>query len=123
MNTDLASKKCVPCEGTEEPFTRAQAEDYLNQINDWELVDPPSRKASEGQALKIRKRFKFGKYMQGIEFINKVAKIAEEEGHHPNMLIGWRQVTINLSTHAIGGLSENDFIMAAKIDKISNGIN
>lgn len=110
MKPDLASKKCVPCEGSEKPFSRAQAEDYLKQISDWELVDEDS--------LKIRKRFKFGKYMQGMEFINKVAKIAEEEGHHPNMLIGWRQVTINLSTHAIGGLSENDFILAAKIDKL-----
>ncbi len=112
---DLASKKCVPCEGTDTPFSRAQAEEYLKRVNDWKLV-------KEG-ALKIHKKFKFGKYLDGIDFVNKVAKIAEEEGHHPDMLVGWRWATVDLMTHAIGRLSENDFIMAAKIDKISNDIN
>ncbi len=109
---DLARKKCVPCEGHETPFSRAQAEEYLKQVDGWELVD-------EGK-LKIRKKFKFATYLDGIDFVNKVAKIAERESHHPDLLVGWRCVTVDLTTHAIGGLFENDFILAAKIDKLAD---
>lgn len=107
---DLASKKCLPCEGGEPPLTMAQAQDYLKEVNNWELVDDGS--------LKIKKQFKFPSYMDGIKFVDKIAALAESEGHHPEMMVGWRKVTISLTTHAIGGLSENDFIIASKIDKI-----
>lgn len=133
---DLASKKCVPCEGTETPFTRAKAEEYLKEVNGYSSSehresrnssDDSSRQARtinnrwelvNNGALKIRKKFKFSKYLDGVDFVNKVAKVAESEGHHPDMLVGWRRVTVDLMTHAIGGLSENDFILAAKIDKL-----
>lgn len=109
---DLAGKKCVPCEAGTPPMAKDEAKELLSQVSDWELVE------EEGK-LAIRKRFiKFGSYLDGVEFVNRVAKIAEEEGHHPDIFLGWRRVTVNLMTHAIGGLSENDFILAAKIDNL-----
>lgn len=108
--TNLATKKCVPCEAGTSPLTREEVQKYLSQVSGWELV--------EGEKLKIRKRFKLGNYMEGIDFVNKVAKLAELEGHHPDLFVSYQKVTVNLTTHAIGGLSENDFIMAAKIDKL-----
>ncbi len=92
-------------------MAKDEAKELLSQVSDWELVE------EEGK-LAIRKRFKFGTYLDGVEFINRVAKIAEEEGHHPDIYLGWRRVTVNLMTHAIGGLSQNDFILAAKIDNL-----
>lgn len=108
---DLASKKCVPCEAGTPPLTRAMAEKYLKEVSGWEFV-------ADAEKLKIRKRFKFTNYMEGIDFVNQVAKLAEDEGHHPEVFVGYQKVTVNLITHVIGGLSENDFIMAAKINEI-----
>ena len=102
---------------------RAQAEELLDQVFGWELVDaPPSRKASEGQVgvLKIVKNFKFKNFKAALKFVNKVGGIAESEGHHPDVAFGWGRAEITLYTHAVSGLSENDFILAAKIDKISH---
>jgi len=100
----------MSCEGNEPPLTSAQIAKYIAQVSDeWEVLDN----------LKIRKRFKFKNFMEAIGFVNRVAEIAEEEGHHPDMIINYNRVTISLTTHAIGGLSQNDFIMAAKIDNIS----
>lgn len=109
---DLASKKCVPCEVGTPPLTKTEAEKCLKEVSKWELVE-------DEEKLKIRKRFKFANYMEGIGFVNKVAKLAESEDHHPDLFVGYQKVTVNLITHVIGGLSENDFIMAAKIDKIT----
>jgi|SRR3989344_1279174 len=123
INMDLASKHCVPCEGGMPPMPRAQAEELLGQVFGWELVDaPPSRKASEGQVgvLKIEKNFKFKNFEEALEFVNKVGRIAEKEGHHPDISFGWGRAKITLYTHAVAGLSENDFILAAKINKIPN---
>lgn len=109
---NLAAKKCIPCEAGTPSFSKTEAGKYLNEVHGWELVE-------DDEKLKIRKRFKFNSYLKGIEFVAKVAKIAEVEGHHPDMFVGYQKVTVNLITHAIGGLSENDFIMAEKIDKIT----
>ena len=117
----LALKHCVPCEGGEPSVPRVNAESLLKQVDDWELVDdPPSHKASEGQdsVLKIRKKFKFKNFKESLEFVNKVGAIAESEGHHPDINFGWGKAEITLYTHAVLGLSENDFILASKIDKI-----
>lgn len=108
---DLASKKCLPCEAGTPPLTREEAGKLLSEVSGWELVE-------DGEKLKIRKRFKFGTYLEGIDFVNQVAKISESEDHHPDLFVGYQKVTVNLTTHVIGGLSENDFIVAAKIDKI-----
>ena len=108
---DLASKKCVPCEVGTSPMSREKAQEYLKEVKDWELID-------ENGGFKIRKRFKFDSYLAGVDFVNKIAKIADMEGHHPDIYLGYQKVTVNLMTHNIGGLSENDFVMAAKINQL-----
>ena len=121
---DLLSKKCVPCEEGTEPFARDEAEKYLSEVKGWEIVDEDDPASSSqnrlrgASKLKIRKRFRFESYMAGIEFVNKIAKVADGEDHHPDLYVGYKKVTVNLMTHNIGGLSENDFIMAAKIDQL-----
>lgn len=106
---DLLSKKCVPCEGGMEPFDQKLIEIYLKELgNDWFVLED----------RKITKDFQFRKYSQTIDFFNKVAELADAENHHPVMHVYYGKVAIELWTHAINGLSENDFILAAKIDKV-----
>lgn len=108
MTNNLLKKKCVPCEGKGmKPFTRTEAEDYLAQTSDWVLDE---------NAQKISKEYKFQDFIGAINFVNLVADIAEEEEHHPDIHIHYNKVTLELWTHAINGLSENDFIIAAKVD-------
>ena len=104
---DLKNKKCVPCEGTEKPLTEEESEKFLKEIYNWGIVDNKL----------IEKKFSFKDFKESMDFANKVAEIAELEGHHPNIYVyDYRNVKISLLTHAIKGLSENDFILAAKID-------
>jgi len=105
--TDLLNKKCVPCEGEVKPLSRADAQDYADEVPGWVLDE---------KALKISKEFKFKDFVEAIDFVGRVADIAEEEGHHPDIHIFYNKVLLELSTHSIDGLSENDFILAAKID-------
>ena len=106
----LVDKKCAPCEGGIPALSRAEAEDQVQQVEGWSLVH-------DGQ--RIRRSWTVRNFMAGVEFFNKVAALAEEEGHHPDLhLESYRQVAVELWTHAIGGLSENDFILAAKINQI-----
>lgn len=105
----LASKKCIPCEGGTVPLFKPRAEELLKELNGWELSP---------DAKKISKTFSFRNFADALAFTIKVGAVAEEEGHHPDVLLKWGSVGVELSTHAIGGLSENDFILAAKIDEI-----
>lgn len=107
--TDLTLKKCVPCEGDQEPLSRKDALEYVGKVSSWDLSD---------DTKKISRTFKFKDFMEGIGFVNDVARLAEDEGHHPDISIRYRKVTLELTTHAIKGLSENDFIMASKVDLI-----
>lgn len=107
---DLAKKKCVPCEAGVPPFTKEEAEKLLSQVSGWHL---------SGDAKHISKEYHFENFLEAVGFANKITAVAEEEGHHPDLSIGWGRVGVELSTHAIKGLSENDFILAAKIDKIA----
>ena len=107
--SDLLSKRCIPCEGGTEPLMRPAAEKLLKEVNGWQL---------SGDGKKLSKVYKFVNFAEAMVFANKIAALAEEEGHHPDLSIGWGRVGIELSTHAIGGLSENDFILAAKIDRL-----
>lgn len=108
MTNDLLNKKCVPCEGGDvQPFEKKEAEKYLSQIAGWILNQ---------DAKKISKEFKFKDFIGAINFVDRIAEVAEMEGHHPDIHINYNKVLLELSTHAIGGLSENDFIVAAKID-------
>ena len=104
----LTSQKCVPCEGGVKPMTPEEFTPHLAQIQNWSVVDNKQ----------IQKDFKFKDFKEALAFVNKVGGIAEVEGHHPDISIhGWNKVKIELSTHSIGGLSLNDFILAAKIDQ------
>ena len=107
--TELARKKCVPCEGNVPPLTEQEAMELNKELDAWLLID--------GAHL-LAKSFRFKDFKQTMEFVNKVAAIAEKEDHHPDMTVSFNSVTIELMTHAIGGLSKNDFILAAKIDEI-----
>lgn len=108
--TALKEKTCQPCEGGVPPLSRSEAEQLLKDLPGWELAD-------EGRA--VRRRWTVSDFMAGMEFLRRVADLAEQEGHHPDVhLTGYRHVSIELTTHAIGGLSENDFILAAKIDDL-----
>ena len=103
---DLAQQTCVPCEGGVEPLTEAEAEKLLTQVVGWKL-----------DKNTIRKEFSFKTFREAMTFVNNTADLAEQEGHHPDIMIWYRVVTLVLTTHAINGLSINDFVLAAKIDK------
>ena len=110
MSKNLLNKKCSPCEGGTSPFTKEEVEGYLEEVSEWHLTPAGSE---------ISRVFKFKNFKEAIAFINKVADLAEEEGHHPDInLFSYKNVRLDLSTHAINGLSENDFILAAKINQL-----
>ena len=111
QNTEqLVAKKCKPCEGGVDPCTLEESEQQLGNLNGWYLTH-------DGQ--RIRKDWIVKHFMAGMDFFHRVAEVAEDDGHHPDLHIaGYRNVSVELWTHAIGGLSENDFILAAKIDLI-----
>lgn len=104
---DLAAKSCKPCEGGVDPLSCEQAEQLLEQLDRWELTD----------AL-IEKQYEFKDHHQAMAFVNAVAWISHTENHHPEMVVGYNTVTVRYTTHAIGGLSDNDFICAAKVDAL-----
>ncbi len=110
MKIHLTDKKCVACEGGIPPLTEAEIAVFKPEVPQWEVaVDTKS----------ISRQFTFKDFKQALEFVNKVGAIAEEEGHHPDIkLFEYKYVLVSLWTHAIGGLSENDFILAAKIDTL-----
>src|SRR5690348_1386879 len=108
--SDLTHQKCVPCEGGTKPLTLSEFQIYLDSVKNWEVIN--DEKA-------ITKTFTLKNFSGAVDFINKIKDIAESEGHHPDLnLHDYKQLTVTLSTHAINGLSINDFILAAKIDQI-----
>lgn len=110
--SELLTKKCVPCKGGIPPLGDADVQKYLKEIPEWDVH-------TEEEVPRIDREFTFKDFKEAIAFVNKVADIAEAEGHHPNILIhSWNKVRIELYTHAIGGLHENDFIIAAKINEL-----
>lgn len=107
---DLTQQKCIPCEGGTKPLTRDEFAVYLTAVPDWTVINNDHA---------IEKLFKFKNFKEALAFVNKVGEIAESEGHHPDIFLhNWRKVKLTLSTHAIGGLSVNDFILAAKVNKL-----
>ncbi|MBN2350404.1 MAG: 4a-hydroxytetrahydrobiopterin dehydratase [Bacteroidales bacterium] len=106
---NLSEKKCIPCEGGVSPLTGNEITKYIQELNEGWSVEAN---------FKIRKTFQFVNFKHTMNFVNQVATIAENEGHHPVMYVEYSKCEIELWTHAINGLSENDFILAAKIDKI-----
>jgi len=105
--TELLKKKCLPCEGGTPKLEGSIVQMLLKEIDGWSVVGE-----------KIQKKFQFPQFLAAIDFVNAMARLAESEGHHPDFCVHYREVDVCLSTHAISGLSENDFILAAKIDAI-----
>jgi len=111
---DLINKKCIPCEGGVLPLDLSEIHKYQKKVDGWDV------KPNEKKIFFLEKEFKFKNFLDSKNFVNKVGNISENEGHHPDIIFGWGYAKIKITTHAIEGLSENDFILAAKIDKIIN---
>jgi 4a-hydroxytetrahydrobiopterin dehydratase len=110
----LKDKKCAPCEGGVIPFDISEIHKYQKKVDGWDVLKDIKEK------FFLNKRFNFNNFIESQEFINKVGEISEDEGHHPDISFGWGYAEIKITTHAIEGLSENDFILAAKIDQLAN---
>jgi len=107
--TDLLSKQCVPCSIGAPTLNEEEINELLPSLKDgWSVLNNE----------KIEKSYKFKNFKEALDFVNKVGELAEEEGHHPDIFLSWGKVIIQLWTHKIGGLHENDFILAAKIDEL-----
>lgn len=107
----LSKGVCVPCETGGDPMNEEQMNTYTPQVPSWEVIDKES-------VAKLKREFKFKNFAEAMEFANKVGKIAEENGHHPRLIVDWGKVTVHWWTHAVKGLHRNDFIMAAKTDAL-----
>ena len=112
--TELANKKCLPCEGGDIQFDISEIHKYQKKVDGWDIFK------NKKNVYFLEKKFIFKNFKDSQNFINEVSKISEEEGHHPDITFGWGYARISITTHAIEGLSENDFILAAKIDKKIN---
>ncbi|MBX6762547.1 MAG: 4a-hydroxytetrahydrobiopterin dehydratase [Rubrobacteraceae bacterium] len=106
--SDLASKTCVPCKGGTPPLKGKELEELARQVPEWEVVDEHH----------LRREFRFEDFRQALEFVNRVGELAEEQGHHPDISFGWGRVELTVFTHKIDGLTESDFIFAAKVDRL-----
>ena len=104
---DLSEKRCVPCEGGVDKLTVQQIEQFMPEIPEWRLQDDV-----------LVRRFNFDNFIQALEFTNQVGALSEAEAHHPEIVLNWGRVDLRIWTHAIDGLSENDFILAAKVDRL-----
>jgi len=114
MANDLLNKKCIPCEGGAIPFDVSEIHKYQKKVDGWDIFE------DKDKVFFLEKKFVFKNFLESQDFVNKVGKVSEQEGHHPDINFGWGYAKINITTHAIKGLSENDFILAAKIDQIAN---
>jgi 4a-hydroxytetrahydrobiopterin dehydratase len=108
----LHKKKNIVCERNSIPFNKSEILKYLKELDGWDI------KINSEKSFYLEKNFKFKNFIKSSEFVNKVCSIAESEEHHPDIYFGWGYAKIKILTHAIGGLAENDFILAAKIDQL-----
>lgn len=108
---DIKNKRCVPCGDDNETLKDIKINEYLKSLDDnWRVLDN----------VFLERIYKFQAFLDGLEFINDIAKLSEEEGHHPELTISWEKVIVRLTTYKIKGIHENDFILAAKIDDLYN---
>ena len=108
----LSEKKCIPCEGGVIPFDISEIHKYQKKVDGWSII-----KNDKGIFL-LEKKLNFKNFLESQKFVNKVGEIAEKEGHHPDIYYGWGYAEIKIFTHAIKGLHESDFVLAAKVDRI-----
>ena len=106
--SELASKTCVPCRGGVPPLKGGQLAELRKQVPQWQVINEHH----------LTREFKFPDFRQALDFVNRVGEVAEQQGHHPDILLTWGRAEVTLWTHKIDGLTESDFIMAAKIDKL-----
>jgi 4a-hydroxytetrahydrobiopterin dehydratase len=106
--SNLAEKHCVPCRGGVQPLKGAELLPYAEQLPEWKIIEEHH----------IAKAFSFPDFKTGLDFVNQVGAVAEQEGHHPDLCLKWGKVGIEIYTHKIRGLTESDFVMAAKIDQV-----
>ena len=104
----------MPCEGGVMPFDTSQIHKYQKKVDGWQIIQ------NDNKVYLLEKKFEFKNFLESQKFTNEVGKVSELEGHHPDISFGWGYAKVAITTHAIKGLSENDFILAAKIDKISS---
>ena len=107
--SELSSRQCVPCRGGVPALTDDQIAPLLEQVNGWEVVN----------AHHLKKNYRFDDFKESLSFVNRIGELAEDQGHHPDICFGWGQAEITIWTHKIDGLTESDFILAAKIDEIT----
>ena len=110
---DLSKKKCVPCEGGIPSFNLGEIHKYLKKVDGWDV------KSDDNKTYYLIKDFKFKNFLESQLFVNKIGELADKENHHPDIWFGWGYAKIKIFTHAINGLHESDFVLAAKIDKIN----
>ena len=106
--TDLADRQCVPCRGGVPPLKGDEIQKFLGELTDWQAVN-------EHQ---LQKSYPFQNFRETLSFVNRVGELAEEQGHHPDICFGWGKADISIWTHKIDGLTESDFVLAAKIDRL-----
>lgn len=106
--SDLANRQCVPCRGGVPPLDETEISRLLPNLESWEVIS----------GHHLRKQYKFSDYAESLAFVNRVSALAEEQGHHPDICFGWGQAELTIWTHKINGLTESDFILAAKIDRL-----
>ena len=106
--TELAEKTCVPCRGEVPALQGPDLENFHSEVPDWEIVN----------AHHLKRAYKFPDFRSALQFVNKVGEIAEQQGHHPDIFLTWGKAEVSIWTHKIDGLTESDFILAAKIDRI-----
>ncbi len=104
----LAEKTCQPCRGQTAPLTARECQPLLAELDRWQMED----------GCRLRKAVSLKDFKEALALLNRISDLAEEQGHHPDMLLSWGKLTIDLSTHSVGGLTEADFILAAKIDAL-----
>ena len=107
--SELSARECVPCRGGVPPMKGEGIQNLLAELSDWEVV----------REHHLRKEYKFKNFRESLDFVNRVGELAEEQGHHPDICFGWGTAEIRIWTHKIDGLTESDFILAAKIDNLS----
>lgn len=110
MTEQLADKQCVPCRGGVPPLKGKELQAFLRNVPQWTAPNEHH----------LHREFRFPDFRQALDFVNRVGAVAEEQGHHPDMLLSWGKVEVTLWTHKIDGLTESDFIMAAKIDRLNH---